>query len=120
MTPSRRVPVRRVSAVSPEEAVERARIQELFHGVIRSRCREGRFDAPRRLPRLLKVPIAESDADAIWFPVPGMYGGFNYRLERRGNALQLVAESWCRVADGSGMRHVITATQALLVEQGFV
>ena len=58
--------------------------------------------------------------DFTWFAVPGMYGGFNYRLERREVELQLVAESWCRVVDGSGMRHVVTAKQAVLVDEGFV
>lgn len=95
-------------------------IQELFRGVIRARCQEGGIPAPRRLPRLDKLALAETEEDSQWYPVPGMYGGFKYRLERRGNHLQLVAESWCRVVDGSGMRHVVTATQAVLVDEGFV
>lgn len=95
-------------------------IQELFRGVIRARCQQGGIPVPRRLPRLDSLPIGRGDDDFTWFAVPGMYGGFNYRLERREVELQLVAESWCRVVDGSGMRHVVTAKQAVLVDEGFV
>jgi hypothetical protein len=49
-----------------------------------------------------------------------MYGGFSYRLEKRGPELRLVAESWCRVVGGSGMRHIVTAFQAVLDAEGFV
>jgi hypothetical protein len=54
------------------------------------------------------------------FPVPGMYGGFHYWLEGEGEQTKLVAESWCRVAEGSGQRHEITAAGSQLVEEGFV
>jgi len=46
----------------------------------------------------------------MWFPVPGMYGGFSYRLEVAGVKAKLVSESWCRVVGGSGQRHEITRT----------
>jgi hypothetical protein len=48
-----------------------------------------------------------------------MCGGFSYRLERRGDYLQLTADSWCRLVEGSGMRHVVTAKQAVMVDEGF-
>jgi hypothetical protein len=54
--------------------------------------------------------------------VPGMYGGFSYRLEVAGVEAKLVSESWSRVVDGSGQRHEITSagSQLVEVEEGFV
>jgi hypothetical protein len=49
-----------------------------------------------------------------------MYGGFEYRLEGTGSETRLIASSWCRVAEGSGQRHEITAAGSRLVEEGFV
>ena len=56
----------------------------------------------------------------VWFAVPGMYGGFSYRLEKAGVEPKLITESWSRVVDGSGQRHEITPTRSRLVEEGFV
>lgn len=52
----------------------------------------------------------------LWYPVPGMYGGFSIRLREH----HLYVESWCRVVGGSGEAHVITADGATLVDEGFV
>ncbi|MGY6630389.1 MAG: hypothetical protein ACXIUL_05200 [Wenzhouxiangella sp.] len=94
------------------------RIQIHFHEVIR-----GRIDSPLpnhglRLPQL--AVLLEMDRPAMWFPVPGMYGGFNYSLESIGADALLVVESWCRVVEGSGERHEITAQGSQLVDAGFV
>lgn len=74
-----------------------AAIQHHFHRLIHERV----GDDPRRestenlvavnrlrLPEL--EPLTEQEALSCWFPVPGMYGGFGYRLEGAG----LVVESW--------------------------
>jgi hypothetical protein len=58
------------------------------------------------------------EAEPRWFPVPGMYGGFAFRLQERGAELQLIADSWCRIADGSELRHVVTAKEIRLDENG--
>lgn len=94
------------------------RIQAHFHEVIR-----GRIDRPLpnhglRLPEL--EPLLELERPEMWFPVPGMYGGFSYRLDCAGAEARLVSESWCRVVGGSGQRHEITPTGSRLVEEGFV
>lgn len=53
----------------------------------------------------------------FWYPVPGMYGGFNVSKHKDG----IQAESWCRVAGGSGQRHVIDREGNVeLVDEGFV
>ena len=95
-----------------------SQIRELFHGLIRSRACEGGIPIPQDLPELHHLVV--DNPDPKWFPVPGMYGGFAYRLQSRGDGVQLVTESWSRVVGGSGMRHVITPTQVLLEEEGFV
>ncbi len=71
-----------------------------------------------RLPEL--EPLLELDRPQMWFTVPGMYGGFCYRLESPGVEAKLIAESWCRVVGGSGQRHEITSEGSRLVEEGFV
>lgn len=91
---------------------ELLRIQELFHGLIRSRAQEGGLSIPKRLPKLSRGMITETEPR--WFPVPGMCGGFAFRLQERGTMLQLVADSWSRVAEGSELRHVVTAKEVLL------
>ena len=64
--------------------------------------------------------LHEVPGQRLWFPVPGMYGGFSYRLESAGVEAKLLSESWCRVVGGSGQRHEITSEGSRLVEEGFV
>ena len=94
------------------------KIQVLFHEVIRGRIDRELPNHGLRLPEL--EPLLELDRPHMWFPVPGMYGGFSYRLESSGVEAKLVAESWCRVVGGSGQRHEITSKGSRLVEEGFV
>ena len=91
----------------------RARIQELFHGLIRSRCREGAIAIPDALPSLSRLGLGKQR----YFAVPGMYGGFSYELQEHEGKLTLVADSWSRIVEGSEMRHFITAEQVLLVPE---
>lgn len=97
---------------------ELAAIQRHFHEVIRGREAELVDEHGLRLPEL--AVLTESDPPAAWFAVPGMYGGFDYRLSPGETGWLLTAESWSRVASGSGQRHEITAAGALLVDEGFV
>lgn len=94
------------------------KVQQHFHAVIRGRIDRQLPDHGLRLPEL--EPLLELDQPQMWFPVPGMYGGFSYRLEAAGVEARLVSESWCRVVDGSGQRHEITSAGSQLVEEGFV
>lgn len=93
-------------------------IQEHFHGVIRERAAELIEQQQLELPEL--APLLSSDDPEAWFPMPGMYGGFSYWFEGKGELAKLVTESWCRVIDGSGQRHEITAQGSELVDEGFV
>lgn len=112
------VPELRPVAVEIAHDRELWRIQELFRGLIMSRVREGSLKSPPHLPRISRNMLREKEPR--WFPVPGMMGGFAYRMQERGGRLDLIAESWCRGADGSGMRHRITEEQAVIEERGFV
>jgi len=94
------------------------KIQAHFHAVIRGRIDRELPDHRLRLPEL--EPLLELDQPEIWFPVPGMYGGFSYCLESTGVEAKLVSSSWCRVVGGSGQRHEVTSAGSQLVEEGFV
>lgn len=99
------------------------KIQAHFHAVILGRAKtEFNVEVLReeglRLPEL--EPLLEVEAETVWFPVPGMYGGFSYGLRSDGVDAVLVSESWCRVVDGSGERHEITSAGSHLVAAGFV
>jgi hypothetical protein len=94
------------------------KIQANFHAVILGRAERLVQERELRLPEL--EPLLELDQPHMWFPVPGMYGGFNYRFEVTGVEAKLVSSSWCRVAGGSGQRHEITSAGSRLIEEGFV
>ena len=93
-------------------------IQRLFHTTILSRAKDLIEKSALRLPEL--EPLLEINQPQMWFPVPGMYGGFNYWLDSEGNEVKLISESWCRVVGGSGQRHEITSKESRLVDEGFV
>ena len=69
------------------------RMQGHLHSLIR------KYSAGRRpslrLPEL--EPLLELDRENVYFEVPGMFGGFLYRLEDDGAAPRLVVERWSRV-----------------------
>lgn len=93
-------------------------IQRHFHSVIRERAADLIDQHNVALPEL--APLLTAQEPKAWFPIPGMYGGFSYWLEGEGGQTRLVTESWCRVVDGSGQRHEVTAEGSRLVEEGFV
>ncbi|MFG2750916.1 ankyrin repeat domain-containing protein [Streptomyces xanthophaeus] len=85
-----------------------------LHALIRADS-HGLADRHRlKLPAL--AVLTELVEPRMYFPVPGMYGGFGYRLD--GDSL--VTESSSRVVGGSGRRHRITVGATELVAQGFV
>ncbi len=105
----------------PASPLSPARIRALdahLAGLIESRVGgvlyEGRD--PQSVLRYPPVAILhETPARRLWFPVPGMHGGFEIHL--RDGYLEVA--SWCRVVGGSGQRHVITQDGTTLVEEGF-
>lgn len=95
-----------------------SKIQQYFHQVIRGRANQLVEEHALRLPEL--EPLLELEQPKMWFAVPGMYGGFSYRLETEAEESRLITESWCRVVGGSGERHEINAFGSHLVDKGFV
>jgi hypothetical protein len=94
------------------------KIQANFHSVIHGRIAEIEQEHSLRFPEL--EPLLELIEPKMWFPVPGMYGGFSYWIESTGVDAKLVSESWCRVSGGSGQRHEITTLGSRMVDEGFV
>ncbi len=93
-------------------------VQAHFHAVIRGRAQHLVDEEGLRLPEL--EPLLELDTPEMWFPVPGMAGGFAYRLASDGVQALLVSESWCRMVGGSEQRHEISSRGSRLVDEGFV
>ena len=94
------------------------RLQYHFHEVIRQRARDLIDKHELELPELRS--LLDGDPKKKWFPIPGMHGGFSYWVEGQGTNAKLITESWSRVVEGSGMRHVITTRGIELVDSGFV
>lgn len=92
-----------------------AKIQDNFHNVVRGRAEKLITKCQLRLPEL--GPLLEIDEPEMWFPVPGMYGGFRYRLEGQGAAAKLISNSWCRVVEGSSQTHEISSKGSILLAE---
>lgn len=104
---------------SPLDAGCLTALQRNLDAVIDDRVKGVLFDGrdPRTVLRYPPVGILhEVPGHRMWFPVPGMHGGFDITLRQS----YLEVGSWCRIVGGSGLRHVVTATGATLVESGFV
>jgi hypothetical protein len=93
-----------------------AKLQAHLHEVIRGRVDDLVRAEALRLPEL--EPLLELANPCVYFPVPGMYGGFEYTLQAAGANSTLAVDSWCRVCGGSGQRHLITAAGSTLIEDG--
>lgn len=94
-----------------------APLEHHFHALIRERAGD-LITGDLILPSL--ADLADAPDRTAWFPVPGMYGGFSYRLAGEEEAPMLIVENWCRVVEGSGERHEVTGEGYRLVEKGFV
>ncbi|NNJ11796.1 ankyrin repeat domain-containing protein [Chloroflexales bacterium ZM16-3] len=93
-------------------------IQDHFHAVIWARLAERNLAVDMRLPEL--EPLLELERPTMWFPVPGMYGGFSYELSAVAGSPALISESWSRVVGGSGQRHLVSPHGSVLLDEGFV
>lgn len=104
---------------SPLDAAASAALQRNLTAVIDGRIKGALYDGrdPHTVLRYPPVGILhELPGKRLWFPVPGMYGGFDIAL--RSNYLEV--HSWCRIAGGSGQTHVVTVSGSTLVDSGFV
>lgn len=94
-----------------------AALQYRFHQLMRSRAARLIDQHQLTLPRLADL---SEDGRQVFFPIPGMYGGFRYWLEGEGEETKLISVSFVRVVGGSGQRHEITAQGCVLLEEGFI
>lgn len=97
-------------------AGELKQIQQHFHSLIQGRAGDLVREHALRLPEL--EVLLEMQTPKLWFPVPGMYGGFRIWLERVNGSYLLVTES--QVSGGSGQRQIVSPHGSLLIAEGFV
>lgn len=95
---------------------ELKQIQQHFHSLIRGRAGNLVREHALRLPEL--EVLLEMHTPKLWFPVPGMYGGFRIWLERVHGSYLLVTES--QGSGGSGQRHIVSPHGSLLIAEGVV
>lgn len=81
-------------------------LQKQFHELIRQRMHEFEVTHELRLPEL--EVLLELERPELWFPVPGMNGGFHFRLQPGDSGPRLVSASWSRMVSGSEEHHEIT------------
>lgn len=105
LTPTYDVPISEESA-----AAMARRLADLVQEAVRQAI-EGSVEV-----RHLDVLCLAERGDKVWFPIPGMYGGFAAELFRG----RLHADSWSRVVGGSGRAYAITAERTTLIDDGFV
>ncbi len=91
-----------------------AALQRHFHDLVRERVADLVDEQRLRLPEL--DVLTELPEPGMWFPVPGMYGGFRYVLEGE----ELLVKSWIRVVGGSGRTHRVSADGYRMTESGHV
>ncbi len=101
-------------------------IQQRFHQLIFYRAEEYKLEyflnlEDKELPTIDDIIESETDDffESKWYGVPGMYGGFRYRLKKEDDNVFLISESWSRVCGGSGERHHISIEGTKLIEKGF-
>lgn len=95
-----------------------AALESRFHDLIRRVVASmAGVAVPAALPN---VGQGVGQSEPIWFPVPGMYGGFSWTVRQEREGPVLVVESWSRIVGGSGQRHRITREGCVLESEGFV
>lgn len=91
------------------------KVQQHFHVVIRSEVAKLVDRHTLRLPEL--QPLLEVDRDKrFFFQVPGMYGGFFYRLAEEGVSAKLVVIASSRM--GGSQTYEVTSEGSELVGEG--
>jgi hypothetical protein len=101
----------------PVPAKELRAMEHFLHALVRVRTEHYAVRTALFLPQacvLTELPDA-----ALWFGVPGMYGGFGIHLEEAGTAPRLRVTSHCRMVGYSGRTHHITPDGCVLVESGW-
>lgn len=90
-------------------------LQIQFHKVIDSRVKDLMHKNGNVYPNL-----KEYNGKETYHAINGMYGGFSYYIEKKGNNYVLYCDSWSRICGGSGQKHKITINSFDLIDEGFV
>jgi hypothetical protein len=98
---------------SPEDTL--LKIEHYFHQLMRERAGDLIERQQLELPQLTATLL--TDQSEHYFPISGMYGGFNYKLKILENEMVLITESCSRVW-GGGQKHKITVQGIELLEEG--
>lgn len=98
--------------IAQEADLEALRLQ--LQRLVEQRCQEFNLPAPA-VPSLVRA--LPNEGDKAWLAVAGMYGGFSFWAAERHGQLTMTVESWSRVVDGSGQRHLVTGSGFVLVEE---
>ncbi len=94
------------------------KMEEHLHHLIRSWVKEKKRILPERthfkLPKL--TVLLESEKNALFFQIPGMYGGFRYYFNP--DYQSLTVYRFVRIASGIGVEYLITPDQVEILRQG--
>lgn len=110
----RLLPILKPEIRNPAPVDVLAVLDRRLHALVESRVRPDIEVRLRPLPTAMLTELAEGTT--VWFPIPGMLGGFSVRLVMS----YLDVRSWSRSSAGSGQAHVITVDGTTLVAEGFV
>lgn len=107
-------------------------LEKRFHEVIIDRAKSMKLswadDPNKELPIITSDLVDKEYPDTgkgiftcvcEYFPVPGMYGGFAYRVRTEDGVPTIQAESGVRVCDGAEQAHLITPDKITLVDAGW-
>lgn len=100
----------------PQDVLDRLRTH--LHRLIHHRSGSGTGNDDLATQHALRLPdptvLTELDIPRLWFPVPGMYGGFHIKLQ----GSELSVDSWVRVVGGSERTDLVTVDGVRLQEGG--
>lgn len=85
----------------PEDTL--AQLEYVLHALIAGQAFQLLRESSITPPQL--GPLTETYDSVMWFPVPGMYGGFRIELISDEQTFELDVANWCRVVEGSNTRH---------------
>lgn len=113
------IPAAQHNHLQPSDIAQLKRVEQNFHGLIRQRNKGNPNLAGFIFPDLVElanVPMRET-----YYPVPGMYGGFDTTLTCSSHRdWKVTCSSWSRTVGGSGQRHEVTKDRITLLQEGFV
>jgi hypothetical protein len=91
-------------------------LEQHFHDLLRNHEDSGHFVAEHGLVLPQLEPLLEIDSAAMFFLVPGMFGGFHYCLRQRNDEAVLFACASSRMDDVSTVYRVTTSRYTLIAK----